>query len=446
MFKWAFGVIILPNLTMFATGMEKLMQYIWQHRLWNPSGISTVDGRSVRIIDPGLLNTGSGPDFFNAKIYIGDDLWVGNVEVHVRASDWKRHGHDKDRAYDSVILHVVDKDDMAIRRIDGQVIPQLRMPCSAEFAARCQKMLDQARHNLPCATIIPQLPKIYLTDWISSLGYERLYRKSEHLVELSQRLRGDWEEVAYITLSRAMGFGVNNDTFERLAMSLPAKFMRKHADSLMAVEALLMGQAGLLPLEGAADPYAVQLINEYRFLAHKFGLHPLPAGAWKLGHMRPWNFPHRRIATLAEIIHRCSRIMSSLIELRDEETAREFFSFGLSGYWSNHYRFGAPSPHIEKAVSVSTVRLLMINAVIPLIHAYATTRGDQELVDRAVELLQSLKPESNSIVKLFTDAGIECRDAFTSQALIQLRREYCEPRKCLYCRIGHRLLATHATR
>lgn len=194
------------------------------------------------------------------------------------------------------------------------------------------------------------------------------------------------------------------------------------------------------------DPYVGSLVNEYRFLSHKFGLKPLPPGAWKLGRMRPWNFPHRRVATLAEIVVRCGHIMSSLLAIDGEEKATEFFNFGLSGYWSRHHRFGASSEPVERAVSVSSVRLLMINAVVPLLHSYATSRGDDCLCDGAVDMLRRLKPESNSIVAMFTAAGIPCRDAFTSQALIQLRREYCEQRKCLYCRVGHRMLASRAYR
>lgn len=207
------------------------MQYVWQHRLWNPAGMSTVDGRAVRVIDPGLLNTGAGPDFFNAKVSIDGELWAGNVEIHYRASDWRRHGHDNDPAYDSVILHVVDKDDMPVRRHDGMIIPQMRMPCSPEFSRHCSALMGASPSGLPCASVIAAMPGVYLTDWVTALGYERVYRKSDHLADLARRLKGDWEEVAYITLARAMGFGVNNDTFERLAMSLPLKFLRKHADS-----------------------------------------------------------------------------------------------------------------------------------------------------------------------------------------------------------------------
>lgn len=423
------------------------MQYVWQHRLWNPAGMSTVDGRAVRIIDPGLLNTGAGPDFFNAKVSIDGELWAGNVEIHYRASDWRRHGHDNDPAYDSVILHVVDKDDMPVRRHDGRIIPQMRMPCSPEFSRHCSDLMGASPSGLPCASAIAAMPGVYLTDWVTALGYERVYRKSDHLSALAHRLKGDWEEVAYITLARAMGFGVNNDTFERLAMSLPLKFLRKHADSPLSVEALLFGQAGLLDLSSDGDdPYVGSLVNEYRFLSHKFGLKPLSPGAWRLGRMRPWNFPHRRVATLAEIVARCGHIMSSLLAIDCEEKAAEFFNFALSGYWSRHYRFGASSAQIERAVSASSVRLLMINAVVPLLHAYATSRGDDCLRDGAVDMLRRLKPESNSIVAMFTAAGIPCRDAFTSQALIQLRCEYCEQRKCLYCRVGHRMLAARAYR
>jgi hypothetical protein len=424
--------------------MEKLMQYVWQHRLWNPAGMTTVDGRAVRVIDPGLLNTGSGPDFFNAKLTIDGQQWVGNVEIHYRASDWHRHGHDKDPAYDSVILHVVDRDDAPVSRSDGQIIPQMRMPCSGDFAAACERMLAQSGISLPCASMIATMPRLYLTDWITTLGMERLYGKSERLAALAERYRGDWEEVAYVTLARAMGFGTNNDAFERLAQATPLKLLRRHADSRLPVEALLMGQAGLLPDAAGADAYVGQLIREYRFLAHKYGLRPLSPGCWKLGHIRPWNFPYRRIATLAEIVTREPRLMSALSAITGEGGAASFFSFDLSGYWADHFRPGAPSPGAGKAISQGSARLLMINVVVPLAHAWAMARGDDQATAVAVERLQAMKPERNSIVEMFERAGVECRDAFTSQALIELRRCYCETRKCLYCRLGHRMLSASA--
>lgn len=404
----------------------------------------TVDGRIIQVIDPGQLNTNSGPDFFNAKIKIDGKTWAGNIEIHVRASDWMRHRHDSDPAYDSVILHVVEKDDMAIKRSNGEIIPQLRMPCNPEFHKRYHDLVNNATTELPCAAEISKIPSIYITDWLGTLAHERLYRKVSHLTELQQKNMGDWEGTCYITIARSMGFGINSDAFERLAMSLPLRFMSKHSDSLLSIEALLFGQSGLLERTQEADPYISSLATEYKFLSNKFSLRQPPSLGWKMARMRPANFPHRRIALLAAMIHGGFNMMSRIINSSDEASARSLFDIRLTGYWENHYHFGAASTKSAKALSDSSISILLINAVAPLIYAYGQARNDSAMCDKAVSLLQSLPPEHNSIIELFKRAGIASKDAFTSQALIQLRREYCETRKCLYCRIGHRMLASKA--
>lgn len=420
------------------------MQYIWQHRLWPATDMFTVDGRKIHVIDPGRLNTDSGPDFFNAKIYIDGRLWAGDVEIHVRATDWHRHGHDGDPAYNSVILHVVDLDDGPITRPDGQTIPQMRMPCAPDFHLRYSQLVDAPAASLPCASHIAALSPLHISDWISSLTYERIYAKTDRIGSILSRLHGDWESACYITIARALGFGINGEPFERLAFSLPLNIIGKHADSLMAIEALLFGQSGLIV--PSDDPYIVGLQREYAFLSHKFALSPPQSLGWKMARMRPANFPHRRIATLAAMLYGGFSMLSRILEIENLDRARLIFAPQLTGFWRNHYNFGAPSGSCPPSLGLSSVTGLVINAVVPLQMAYGTAHDDRSLTDRAVELLQSLPPENNTIVDLFTRAGIRCRDAFTSQALIQLRRQYCEPRKCLYCRIGHRMLAARAPR
>lgn len=422
--------------------MEKLMQYVWQHRLWSQQEMRTTDGRVLQVIDPGQLNTDAGPDFFNAKIKIDGKTWAGNIEIHVRASDWMRHHHDTDPAYDSVILHVVEKDDIAIHRGNGEIIPQLRMPCSPDFHNHYQALVSNAATELPCAKEIGNIPSIYIVDWLATLAHERLYRKVSHLAELQQKNMGNWEETCYITIARSMGFGINSDAFERLAASLPLRFLNKHSDSLLSIEALLFGQSGLLESTNESDPYIINLKNEYKFLANKFSLRQPTNLGWKMARMRPANFPHRRIALLAAMIHGGFNMMSRIIASDDETSARKLFDIQLTGYWNNHYHFGNTSPKSAKTLSDSSISLLLINAVAPLAYAYGQSRNNSDLCDKAIALLQSLQPERNSIIELFKRAGIDCKDAFTSQALIQLRREYCETRKCLYCRIGHRMLAS----
>jgi len=426
--------------------MERLMQYVWQHRLLVASDMATVDGRKVSVIDPGRLNTDAGPDFFNAKVKIGDRLWAGDVEIHVRASDWHRHGHDGDRAYDSVVLHVVDRDDTRIARGNGEEIPQMVMHCSPEFHARYHSLVDRADVDLPCAAEMASMPRLHLTDWLTSLGYERLCDKADRLAALVEEYSGDWEQAAYIVLARALGFGTNAEPMERLARSLPLHFLRKHSDSLTAIEALFFGQSGLLATAPDADPYVVQLRREYGFLAHKFSLRQPESLGWKMSRMRPGNFPHRRVALLAGSVTADSRIVSRILDAADLDAARAVFRRPLSGYWSCHFTFGPECERHSESISKASVDILVINVAVPLLMAYGTARGDDAMTDRAVEWLHSLQPERNSVVSLFVSAGLPCPDAFTSQALIHLRRNFCDTRKCLYCRLGHRLLSLRARR
>ena len=423
--------------------MEGLLQYIWQHRLWLSEDMVTNDGRKVRVIDPGLLNTDSGPDFFNAKVEIDGHLWVGNVEIHVRATDWKRHHHDEDPAYDSVILHVVEKDDAPVHRINGELIPQVELKVSPRFN-ECYDRLVNARVELPCAARLKEVPTLTVTEWVEALAFERLHGKVDRVRELYDRYNGSWEDICYVMLARTLGFGINNDAFERLARVTPLRLLHKHSDSILQVEALLFGQAGLLSGAHSEEPYYQQLMREYAFLANKFSLRPIEGTAWKLFRSRPQNFPYRRIALLAQFVQGGFNLLNDIINAEDTKALRQLFDIELSGYWTTHYSFGKPSPGAGRALSNSSIDIVLINTVAPLYYARGEMTDDYEMTDRAIALLEDIRPEQNSIVTMFRNAGIKCDDALTSQALIQLRRNYCEARKCIYCRLGHRLLATDA--
>lgn len=422
--------------------MEKLMQYVWQHRLWNRPRFTTADGELVDIIDQGLLNTDAGPDFFNAKIKINDRIWVGNIELHLRSSDWYRHGHDKDSSYDSVILHVVGKTDGNVYRSDGQKIPQIEMPCAPDFRDRYLSLVNNPLSNLACSREITSLDNIYIRDWLHSLSFSRLQRKAERACELARQYDGDWSQVIYILLARGLGFGLNSDAFERLALSVPLKLLRKHADSTESVEGMLFGASGLLEKEsGDNDEYVRILKDEYRFLSAKYQLDSVAFPGWKMARMRPQNFPHRRIATLASLVCDGFKVGYKLLSCKNVDEARELFMFDLMGYWSRRYNFQSESSPTCRALSQSSIDTLIINVVIPVLYGYGHVYARDEIVTIALEMLQSLPAENNSIIRLFNSAGIKCEDAFTSQALIELRKNYCDSRKCLYCRIGHKLLA-----
>lgn len=423
--------------------MEKLMQYVWQHRLWNPAEMRTNDGRRIVVIDPGMLNSDAGPDFFNAKIEIDGRVWAGNVEIHTRATDWRRHHHDEDPAYDSVILHVVEKDDAPVRRSNGEVIPQMVMQCSPLFADRYARLVE-AKTELPCASQIRNVPSLTITEWVESLAFERLQSKVERLFKLYESFCGSWEDVCYVSFARSLGFGINNDAFEMLARRTPLRLLHKHSDSELQVEALLFGQAGMLDTmrNGNDGSYYGRLSREYAFLANKFQLKPMDGSMWKSFRIRPQNFPYRRIAMLAHYIAGGFSLMNEILERRDEEQLRKLFSVKLTGFWANHYTFdGNPTENDYCVLGNKSIDILLINTVAPLYYAYGIKTDNCEISDAAVSLLESLRPEQNKIVADFVTAGIKCPDALTSQALIQLRREYCDTRKCLYCKIGHNLLS-----
>ena len=420
------------------------MQYVWKHRLWRSEDMVTNTGKKVRVVDPGLLNTDAGPDFFNAKIEIDGHMWVGNVEMHYRATDWKRHHHDSDKAYDSVILHVVAKDDAPVRRTNGELISQLVLEVSPQFNADYASLVGAAI-EVPCATKIKQVPHLTIVEWVEGLAFERLHGKVERIHQLLDSFNGSWEDVCYVTLARNFGFGINNDAFERLARRTPLRLLGKHSDSVLQIEALLFGQAGMLDAQKPGmDSYYNQLCTEYAFLSNKFQLTPMEKESWKLFRIRPQNFPYRRIAMLAQFIEGGFRMMNRILEAEGEKEMRALFEMELSGYWTKHYTFGKPNERATATLSRSSTDIILINTVAPLLYAYGELTGNYEMTDKAIKLLEDLRAESNSIVSHFVAYGIDCPDALTSQALVQLKREYCDARKCIYCKIGHHLLSKAA--
>lgn len=434
--------------------MEKLMQYVWNHRLWPLENLHTVDGRRIQIIDPGRLNTHSGPDFFNAKVKIDGELWVGNIEMHVAASDWHRHKHDTDPAYDNVVLHVVDRNDTCIRRrSDGAVIPQMVMQCAPDLSTHYSSLVTDAPSVLTCRAHLTSIEPVFMRQWLDSLCFARLHTKSDRIEAYRKRFGGDWEQAAFITVARSLGVGINGDVFERMACSIPLRAVSRHNDSLLITEAFVFGQSGLLDT-APNNHYTALLKREYAFICAKFGLRQPQGMLWKMARMRPASFPYRRLAFLAQMLHRSARFMSHIAAAgRTAEPLkafREMFTAPITGFWSDHYTFedsGATSQTATAPqVGAVTVQTLIINAVVPLLYAYGTTHSDHQLTDTAIELLQAMPPERNSIVRMFTDVGVPCCNAADSQALVELRRSYCEERKCLYCHFGHRLLQRRAIR
>lgn len=422
--------------------MEELLHYVWKHKVLPLENLTTTDGTAVEVIDPGLHNPHAGPDFFNAKLKLGGTLWVGNVEVHRLASDWLRHGHQHDPAYDNVILHVVEQADVAICRTDGEPIPQLVLTCP-DSIRRNYDTLRTADLFPPCHSILPTLPRLTVHAWMSALTIERFERKADDIRQRLARCQNHWEDVFFITLARNFGFGLNSDAFEAWAWRLPLRAVDKHRDNLLQVEALFFGTAGLLDLPSPTppDPYLSSLQREYSYLSHKFSLTP-PADKpqWRFLRLRPSGFPHVRLAQLAYLYHTRQSLFSRMMEAPDLDAIYHLLDLHTSPYWEEHYRFGTPSPRRTKSLGKSSLRLILINTVIPFLYTYGLHKATPALCARASQWLESLPAEDNSILRQWSQVGIEAHSAADSQAILQLHRTYCERRDCLRCRFGYEYL------
>lgn len=403
--------------------------------------LTDADGARVEVIDPGRLNTDSGPDFFNSKIKINGTEWIGNIEIHVKASDWTHHGHDTDPAYDSIILHVVNISDRRIRRHDGSLIPQVQITVPQDFLS-VYASLTEAPAAIKCAASIPNLTQLAVTDWLESLAIERIQAKGAKVNDILSLTSNDWEQTCFVMLARALGFGLNGDPFEMLARSIPLRILHHHSDNPLQLQALLFGQAAMLDSSlHIFDEYYQLLCREYFFLARKYGLHPMRPGLWKYARTRPQNFPHRRIAMLAKACEGGFSLFSRILaDIHDQDRLRELFRWQLTGYWHTHFSFDVEAQSIADTMSEGSISLVIINAVAPLVYAYGASRGDPDIAECGLDLLSAIPAENNAITRLWSQLGIRADNAFRSQALIHLRKEYCDTRKCLSCRWGHSLL------
>ena len=419
---------------------ESILHYVWQHKLFTAQQLVTTEGEPVDVIDVGKHNTDAGPDFFNAKIRIGETLWAGNVEIHTRSTDWHRHSHHSDMAYNSVILHVVSEVDGEIFRADGAKIPQLVLVYPKHIAENYDRLITEQKW-IACEDKIAAVPGIVIESWKNALLTERLEQKMQAITTLLTESNQHWEEAFYITLARNFGFGTNSQAFESLAKSVPLSVLGKHKDQLLQLEAVLFGQAGLLTDE-ATDEYAARLKQEYSFMKAKFGLQPINASQWKLLRLRPDNFPHVRIAQFASLIHTSSKLFSKIVDQPEMEYLRSMFVCEPSDYWKRHYLFSHESPVRDKKLGTQSINVLLINTVVPFLFCYAQQKNNQTLKDKALQLLEQLPSERNAIITAWQKLGINSATAYDSQALLQLKKQYCDDKKCLRCRIGHKVLTS----
>lgn len=421
---------------------EDLFHFVWKYRLYHAAQLSTVSKKTLVILDTGYHNRDAGPDFIAARLRIGETEWAGNIEIHVRASEWDAHKHDCDKAYNNVILHVVYEDDKVICREDGTYPETLVLkPLISQNILSKYRELMSGMYWIPCEKLIDRVPDFHRSQWLSRLLIERLEHKVSAIYELLTQQRGSWEDACYLWAARSFGFKVNALAFEQLARMLPQTLLAKHKHSPQAVESLFFGQAGLLEGPVFSDPYPRKLQQEYRYLRDLHSLVPMDASVWKFMRTRPGNFPSVRIAQFAALYLRSVHLFSAVIGAQDVAKLKALFTeLPVDPYWTQHYRFDSPSSRHSSQLGTRSVDNLLINMVSGILFAYGKYIGKEAYIYRAVALLESLKAESNSVLTRFSVLGIQAGQAAESQALLQMKSFYCDKKRCLECGMGLQLI------
>lgn len=420
---------------------EAFLYYIWQYRLQGKR-VQSTRGEELEIMKPGYRNPDAGPDYTEAMVRIGDEVWAGNIEIHLRTSDWFRHHHQNDRQYAGLILHVVYENDLPQSEPTSCPTLELKNHIEPSLWQAYQGFL-LSKQWIPCGDGFRRVFPVVVHSMLERVMIERIERKVGEIQRLLQVTQNNLHESFYIALARAFGQKVNAQAFEILARTTPLHIIARYAHSLLQIEALLFGQAGMLS-EQVVDDYHDNLFREYVYLKEKHHLIAALHIPWKFMRLRPYAFPSLRIAQLADLLHRSSGLLQKLLYCYNIDELKHMLSCQASGYWDTHYRLGETAPAQVKKAGEDFLNHLIINAIIPFQWIDARLRGDEKGPDRALELLYGLPPENNSIVRGWQQMGFKARDAFTSQALLELKNRYCSLKRCLNCKIGHSLLNMYA--
>ncbi len=418
---------------------EDFLHYLWKFKKFDTTNLKTSNGEAVSIINVGQYLQLAGPDFFNAQITIGNQKWAGNVEIHIKSSDWYIHHHERDEAYDSVILHVVWEHDTEVFRKNNTEIPVLELKnyVSKETLEKYQSLLTP-KSWIYCEKQLEAINEFTVNNWKERLFFERLERKSINIQELLVQTNQDWEAVLFCLLAKNFGLNTNGELFLKIAQSIPFPVFRKESFELENIEALLFGKAGLLNIE-KEDRYFKNLLTRFNYLEHKFQLEQSVFEPVQFFKHRPDNFPTIRLSQLANVYHSQHNLFSKVINANSIESIYDFFRVSVSNYWQNHYQFDKESPKKNKMLSKSFIDLIVINTIIPIQFAYAKSQG-KEISEDLIRLMQNVAPESNTIIQKFSSFGVKSKNAFDTQSLLQLKNEYCNKSKCLDCAIGIELL------
>ena len=427
---------------------EEFLYYIWENRLTDKD-LKTVEGEAVEVVATGFRNTDSGPDFLEAKIQIGDKLWAGHVEIHVKTSDWNRHGHQTDKAYKNVILHVVYENDLQVNDIPTL---ELKGHFDESLFAHYQRLIA-SKTWIPCEKTITQVPVFTRLSWLDRMTVERLENKSGAVTKILEGNQFDWEDALYKLLMRYFGLKVNNEAFEYLANILPFKTLLKHADNLAQVEAMLLGCAGFLE-DNFTEEYPLLLKREFNVMKAKFNLLTMPPERWRFMRMRPSSFPTIRLAQMAQLIHKNGCLFAKIKSAKDTNEVKALFDVKASEYWETHWRLETRLPNppdplkrgnhgsrkTAKHLGDATANILIINAVAPLLFCYGKLHKDESVCETALQFLEDTGAEDNTIIRHYASCGITAENAMQTQALLHLYSYFCKRKRCLECRIGNVLL------
>ncbi|MFI0491543.1 DUF2851 family protein [Flavobacterium sp.] len=418
---------------------EEFLHYLWKFKKFNSLNLETSNGEQITIVNVGQYLELAGPDFFNAQIVIGNQKWAGNVEIHLKSSDWYVHHHERDAAYENVILHVVWEHDTEIFRKNNTEIPVLELKnyVDAQTIADYQSLMTP-KTWIFCENQLKEINEFTMKNWQERLFFERLERKSKPIYELLQETNNDWESVLFCLLAKNFGLNTNGEIFLKIAQSIPFSIIRKESFEVENLEALLLGNAGLLDDE-KEDNYFKDLKFRYFYLLHKYQIGKIMTEPVQFFKHRPDNFPTIRLSQLANLFHVQQNLFSKTIEANSVKTIYETFEVSASNYWQNHYQFDKESPKKKKQLSKSFIDLIVINTIIPLQFAYAKSQG-KETSEDLIQLLNEVASEKNAIMDKFSSFEIKAQNAFESQSLLQLKNEYCNKSRCLECGIGMELL------
>ncbi len=418
---------------------ERLLQYLWQFQYLHTNQLETIAGEALQIIFAGEYNTNQGPDFKQARIKINQTLWAGEIELHVKASDWHRHHHASDKNFSKIILHVVWENDVPIIDEQGNNLSTLELQNRVPnlLLNRYEKWMSQPS-TIPCGNEISNVPSLIWQNWKERLLVERLEQKSKPIFEQLQKTNNNWEEVFWRMLCRYFGTPINTECFEQLATSISVNILAKHKNQLHQLEALLLGQAGLLH-EVFTDHYPLLLQREYQFLQKKWQLQPIPKSPFFL-RMRPVNFPTVRLAQLAMLVHQSAHLFSKTKEADNIKTLQDLFDVTANDFWNEHYTLHETSIFKPKRLGSQMTNTLLINTIIPMLFAFGKSMDDEALCDKAVNWLEQLPAEKNNVTNVFTDLQMDNKSAFDSQVLLQLHKQYCKEKRCLECAVGNAIL------